>query len=54
DLPQSYIDRGETTPSYTGEPPPPLGDPLPPDRVRQDAQPLPADFRVSALQPDFT
>src|SRR5690242_18171718 len=54
DVPPSYIDRGVQIPSYTGAPPPPSGEPLPSERLRQDTQPLPADFRVSALQPDFT
>ena len=53
-LAQTYIDPGVSTPIYQGDPPPPLNQPLPPERLRQDTQPLPGDFRVAALQPDFT
>jgi len=43
-----------TAPDYRGAPPPPGGDPLPPERLRREVEPLPTDFRVPALQPDYT
>jgi hypothetical protein len=51
---QSDIDQEGSSPTYVNDPPPPGNKPLPPERLRQEAEPLPADFRVSALQPDFT
>jgi len=43
-----------TAPDYRGAPPPPGGEPLPPERLRREVEPLPTDFRVPALQPDYT
>ncbi|HBY81843.1 MAG TPA: transcriptional regulator, partial [Cyanobacteria bacterium UBA11148] len=53
-LAQTNIAQIESPPDYQGTPPPPGGDPLPPERLRREVQPLPKDFRVPALQPDYT
>ena len=50
----SPLEPIQSGPSYVGDPPPPVNQLLPPERLRQDVEPLPKDFRVSALQPDFT
>jgi ligand-binding sensor domain-containing protein len=51
---QRETDQDVYSPTYVDEPPPPLNEPLPSEGLRQDTQRLSPDFRVSALQPDFT
>ncbi|HEY9834704.1 MAG TPA: hypothetical protein V6D26_29400, partial [Stenomitos sp.] len=33
DFPPTYTDPGRQTPVYTGDPPPPFSEPLPPERL---------------------
>ena len=51
---QRETDQDIYSPTYVDDPPPPVNEPLPSERLRQDTQRLSPDFRVSALQPDFT